>query len=103
MATATATATLKKMYIEGKWVSADSGRTLDVINPATEETIAPVAYGGRAETKRAIEAAHRALPGWMKATPYDRAKILKRTGDLMRERPDAIARTMTTEQGKPVS
>jgi succinate-semialdehyde dehydrogenase/glutarate-semialdehyde dehydrogenase len=103
MATATASATLKKMYIDGKWVAADSGRTLDVINPATEETIAPVAYGGRAETKRAIEAAHRALPAWMKATPYDRAKVLKKTGDLMRERADAIARTMTTEQGKPVA
>src|SRR5437764_2997499 len=103
MATATATATLKKMYIDGTWVAADSGRTLDVINPATEETIAPVAYGGRAETKRAIEAAHRALPAWMKTTPYDRAKVLKKTGDLMRDRADAIARTMTMEQGKTVA
>src|SRR5438045_3345987 len=103
MAMATATATLKKMYIDGKWVAADSGRTLDVINPATEETIAPVAYGGRAETKRALEAAHRALPSWMKATAYDRAKVLKKTGDLMRERADALARTMTMEQGKPLA
>ena len=41
-----------QMYIDGKWTAADSGRTLGVINPATEETIANVAYGGRAETRR---------------------------------------------------
>src|SRR5947209_4308577 len=100
---ATATATLKRMYIDGKWVPADSGRTLGVINPATEEVIADIAYGGRAETRRALEAAQRALPGWMKLTSWDRAKILKKTADLMRERADAIARTLTLEQGKPVA
>jgi succinate-semialdehyde dehydrogenase/glutarate-semialdehyde dehydrogenase len=99
---ATATATLKKMFIDGKWVEADSGRTLGVINPATEEVIAEIAYGGRAETRRALEAAHRAMPSWMKLTSWDRAKVLKKTAELMRERADAIARTLTMEQGKPV-
>ena len=99
---ATATATLKKMFIDGKWVEADSGRTLGVINPATEETIADIAYGGRAETRRALEAAHRAMQSWMKLTSWDRAKVLKKTADLMRERADSIARTLTMEQGKPV-
>src|SRR6266404_5588641 len=99
---ATATATLKKMFIDGKWVAADSGRTLGVINPATEEVIADIAYGGRAETKRALEAAQRALPSWMKLTSWDRAKVLKKTAELMRERADAIARTLTMEQGKPI-
>src|SRR5712692_6145571 len=99
---ATATATLKRMYIDGKWVAADDGRTLGVINPATEAVIHEVAYGGRAETKRAIEAAHKALPGWRKLTAWDRAKILKKTAELMRERCDAIARTLTMEQGKPL-
>ncbi len=100
---ATATATLKKMFIDGKWVEADNGRTLGVINPATEEVIADIAYGGRAETRRALEAAHRALQGWMKLTSWDRAKILKKTADLMRDRADTIARTLTMEQGKPVA
>ena len=100
---ATATATLKKMFIDGKWVAADSGRTLGVINPATEEVIADIAYGGRAETKRALEAAHRAMQGWMKLTSWDRGKILRKTADLMRERADAIARTLTLEQGKPLA
>ncbi len=100
---ATATATLHKMFIDGKWCAADSGRTLGVTNPATEEVIADVAYGGRAETKRAVEAAHKAMPAWMKLTAYDRAKVLKKTAELMRERADAIARTLTMEQGKPLA
>jgi succinate-semialdehyde dehydrogenase/glutarate-semialdehyde dehydrogenase len=98
----TATASLKRMYIDGKWCEADSRRTLEVINPATEETIEEIAYGGRAETRRALEAAHKAMPAWMKQTAWDRAKILKKTADLMRERCDKIARTLTLEQGKPL-
>jgi succinate-semialdehyde dehydrogenase/glutarate-semialdehyde dehydrogenase len=100
---ATATASLKRMYIDGKWCEADKGGTLGVINPATEEVITDVAYGGRAEAKRAVEAAAKAMPAWMKQTSWDRAKVLKKTADLMRERCDAIARTLTMEQGKPVA
>src|SRR5437588_7103570 len=100
---ATATAAQQRMYIDGKWCEADDGRTLGVINPATEEVITEIAYGGRAETRRAIEAAARALPGWMKLTSWDRAKVLKKTAELMRERADAIARTLTSEQGKPLA
>jgi succinate-semialdehyde dehydrogenase/glutarate-semialdehyde dehydrogenase len=102
MATATASATQHRLFIDGNWVNADSGRTLGVINPATEDVIVEVAYGGRAETKRAIEAAARAMPAWMKLPSWDRSKILKKTADLMRERIDAIARTLTMEQGKPL-
>lgn len=103
MATATATRAAKKMLIDGQWCDADSGRTLGVINPATEEIIGDVAYGGRTETRRALEAAHRAMPAWSKATAYDRARVLKRTAELMRDRADAIARTLTMEQGKPLA
>lgn len=101
-ATAATTTTRKKMFIDGRWCDSDSGRTLNVINPATEEVIAEVAYGSRAEVKRALEAAHRAMQSWMKLTAYDRAKVLKKTADLMRERADSIAKTLTLEQGKPV-
>src|SRR4051812_4449060 len=103
MATATATATHQRLYIDGKWCDADSGRTLTVTNPATEEGVEDVAYGGRKETRRALEAAAKALPGWMKQTAWDRAKILKKTAELMRERLDSIARTLTMEQGKPLA
>jgi succinate-semialdehyde dehydrogenase/glutarate-semialdehyde dehydrogenase len=102
MATATA-APQKQMYIDGKWCKAADGRTLGVDNPATEEIIAEVAYGTRADARRALEAAHRAMPGWMKLTAWDRAKVLKKTAELMRERADAIARTLTMEQGKPLA
>jgi succinate-semialdehyde dehydrogenase/glutarate-semialdehyde dehydrogenase len=100
---ATATASLKRMYIDGQWCEADKGGTLGVINPATEEVITDVAYGGRAEARRALEAAAKAMPGWMKQTSWDRAKVLKKTAELMRERCDAIARTLTLEQGKPLA
>src|SRR5438270_9767508 len=100
---ATATGTLKRMFIDGKWCEADNGRTLGIINPATEEVLAEIAYGGRAEARRAVEAAARAMPGWMKRTAWDRAKVLKKTAELMRERLDAIARTLTLEQGKPLA
>lgn len=101
MATATATAT-KRMFIDGKWCDGAQGKTVGVINPANEEVIVEMAFGARADTKRALEAAAKALPAWMKLTPYDRAKVLKKTADLMRDRLDAIARTLTMEQGKPV-
>src|SRR6266478_4020737 len=103
MAAATAAATIKKMYIDGQWCAAQDGKTVGVINPATEDVIVEMALGSRADVKRAIEAAGKAMPAWMKLTPYDRAKVLKKTADLMRERADALARTMTMEQGKPLA
>src|SRR5216683_2134141 len=103
MATATATASCKRLFIDGQWVDAQDGRTLGVINPATEEVICEIAYGGRKDARRALEAAARAMPAWMKLTAWDRGKILKKTADLMRERLESIARTLTMEQGKPLA
>ena len=90
-----------QMYIDGKWVDADDRRTLSVINPADESSIVEVAYGSRSEADRAIEAAAKAFPAWRSVSVYERAKVLKRTADLMRERADTIARALTREQGKP--
>jgi len=91
------------LYIDGKWCEADSGRTIGVTNPATEETICEVAYCGRAETERAIEAAAKAFDPWRSMTAYERAKPLKKTADLVRERVEEIARALTMEQGKPLA
>jgi succinate-semialdehyde dehydrogenase/glutarate-semialdehyde dehydrogenase len=91
------------LLIDGKWRGAEDGRLYDVINPATEETLARIAYGGRAECRQAIDAAARALPAWMKRNSWDRAAILKRVAELLRERAAAIARTLTLEQGKPLA
>lgn len=102
MATATLPKVGTQMFIAGRWYGADSGRTLGVINPADESVLAEVAYGGRAEAERAIDAAARAMPGWRALSVYDRAKILKATADAIRGRADDLARTLTMEQGKPL-
>src|SRR5688572_1199658 len=102
-ATAPSTGTYRQLYIDGKWTDASGGKRLGVTNPATEETIAEVAFGTRDDCKRAVAAAQKALPGWARLTSWERAKVLKKTADLMRERADGFARTMTMEQGKPVA
>jgi succinate-semialdehyde dehydrogenase/glutarate-semialdehyde dehydrogenase len=103
MATAVASGVKGQMFIDGSWCDAQDGRTLPVINPADESVVGEVAYGGRADAERAIEAASRAFPGWRAASVYDRAKVLKKTADLIRERADRIATTLTSEQGKPLA
>ena len=103
MATATATGATHRMYIDGQWCGSTEGKTLTITNPATEEPIATMAFGSRADVRRALEAAAKAMVGWMKLTPFDRAKVLKKTADLMRERADKMAHTLTTEQGKPLA
>ncbi|MCZ2341569.1 MAG: aldehyde dehydrogenase family protein, partial [Bacteroidales bacterium] len=90
------------LYIGGQWVDSHSRKRLRVINPATEDTITDVAFGDRTDCRQAIEAAAAALPAWMKLTAYDRAKVLKKTADLIRQRADTLARTLTMEQGKPL-
>ncbi len=89
--------------INGKWVQADSGRTLIVKNPATGEAIGEVPALGAAETRRAIEAAHRAQGPWRAMLAKDRAAILRKLNDLMLENTEDLAVIMTAEQGKPLS
>lgn len=98
---ATVTQLPTQMYINGEWVDAIEGGTLKVINPADESTLAEVAYGTRVEAECAIEAAARAFPSWRALSVYDRARILKKTAELLRERADVIGRSLTQEQGKP--
>ncbi len=103
MATATTTGAVRRMFIDGQWCAAQDNRTVGVINPATEEVVAEMAFGSRADTRRAVAAAAKALPGWMKLSPNERGKMLKKAAELMRERADAIAKTLTSEQGKPLA
>jgi len=91
------------LYIDGRWCEADSGRTVGVINPATEETFCEVASCSRLETDRAIEAAQNALGSWRALTPYEREIPLRKTGELIRRRVDEIAEALTMEQGKPLA
>ncbi|SFQ15269.1 NADP-dependent succinate-semialdehyde dehydrogenase [Pseudomonas borbori] len=93
----------QQAYIDGVWLDADSGQTLAVNNPASGEIIGSVPKMGRAETRRAIEAAERALPAWSALTAKERASKLRRWFELMMENQDDLGRLMTIEQGKPLS
>ena len=90
-----------QMYIDGKWVDADGGRTFEVRNPADQAVTGVVPDAGAAETRRAIEAADRAFPVWSRTPAKERGAILKRIMDLMAQRRDEIARLVVLENGKP--
>jgi succinate-semialdehyde dehydrogenase / glutarate-semialdehyde dehydrogenase len=90
------------LYIGGNWLSADSGATFAVTDPASGRVIAHVADGGGAETRRAIDAAASALPAWSALTAYQRADYLLTAHKLLLERREEIAQTLTGEQGKPI-
>ena len=92
----------EKAYIDGKWVDADSKATINVINPATGDLIGTVPKMGVAETRRAVECAHKALPAWREKTAKERAKILRAWFDLIMKNQEALAQLMTAEQGKPL-
>jgi succinate-semialdehyde dehydrogenase/glutarate-semialdehyde dehydrogenase len=90
-------------FVDGKWVDADQRGTLDVVNPATGEKIGTVPKMGVSETRRAIDAAGRALPAWAKKTAKERAAVLRRWYELMLTHQDDLAVIMTAEQGKPLA
>src|SRR4051812_24285578 len=94
---------ISQAYIDGRWVDADSGATFAVVNPASGETIAQVPRMGAAETRRAIEAAQRALPAWRSMVARERARLMRRWADLMMDHEDELAALLTTEQGKPIA
>ena len=91
-----------ELYINGSWVDSESGSRLDVMNPATEEPLATISYGGGSDARRALEAAQAALPGWRQTNVYERAEKLKKLADLIREHVDYVAVALTMEQGKPL-
>ncbi len=90
-------------YIDGKWVQADDGAMLTVRNPSTGDVVGEVPALGAAETRRAIEAAHRAFPAWRALLAKERAGILRKLFDLMIANTDDLAIIMTAEQGKPLA
>tara|TARA_R110000782_G_scaffold30348_7_gene75584 strand:- start:51501 stop:53012 length:1512 start_codon:yes stop_codon:yes gene_type:complete len=89
--------------IDGQWVGADSGETVDVVNPATDEVIASVPLMGGVETERAIAAAFEAWDAWKARTAEDRGKLLSALADAMLRDADRLAALMTAEQGKPLA
>lgn len=92
----------QQCFVNGSWLDADSGATLDVDNPATGEVLGTVPAMGVRETENAITAAHHAFPAWRAMTAAQRGAILYRWQTLMLEHQEDLARIMTLEQGKPL-
>ena len=90
-------------YVDGGWTDADSKQTIGVTNPATGSVMGSIPKMGAAETRRAIEAADRALPAWRAKLAKERAAILRKWFELMLANQDDLGLIMTTEQGKPLA
>ena len=93
----------QQAYIDGAFVEADSGATIEVTNPANGDVLGTVPNMGAAETDRAIAAAAAALPAWRARTAKDRANVLRRWFELIMANQDDLAALMSTEQGKPLA
>ncbi|HEX6713906.1 MAG TPA: aldehyde dehydrogenase family protein, partial [Thermoleophilaceae bacterium] len=74
-----------KNIVGGEWVDSASGETMDVLNPATGETIAEVPRGTADDVGRAVDAAKKALPEWLETTPGERAEAMLKLADLLDE------------------
>src|ERR1700734_3216260 len=88
-----------ELYIDGKWTGGN-GRGEDVINPATEKSLAHLPHASHADLDQALEAAKKGFAIWRATSAYDRAKIMRKAADLVRERHDAISKILVQEQGK---
>ncbi len=98
------TGTPKRLFIDGKWVEAASGKTFDTINPSTGEVLASVAQGDSEDITRAVSAARRAFDGpWRKFKPFERQNLLLKLADLVEQHFDELATLDTLDMGAPIS
>ena len=88
-------------FINGSW-SNNSKETIDVINPFNEEVLGQIPVSTEKDLDAALEAASKSMQSWKETSPWDRSKIIKQIANLIRERADEIAKTMTLETGKPL-
>src|ERR1700684_4254769 len=89
-----------QLFIDGQWIDSSGGAGEDVINPATEKPLAHLPHASAADLDRALEAAKKGFAIWRAVCAYDRAKIMRKAADLMRERYDAISKILVLEEGK---
>src|SRR5688572_31680758 len=92
----------EQAFVGGRWESAGNGKVKQVLNPATGEVIGTVPNLAAAETRRAIEAADKALPDWRARTAKERAQILRKWFEALMANQEDLAVLMTVEQGKPL-
>ncbi|MFZ0848615.1 MAG: NAD-dependent succinate-semialdehyde dehydrogenase [Hyphomicrobiaceae bacterium] len=87
-------------YIDGNWVKASGAKTQEVVNPATSKPIGELGHASKGDLDKALAAADKGFKTWRKVSAYERGKILRKAGDLIRSRADEIAKVLTQEQGK---
>jgi phenylacetaldehyde dehydrogenase len=99
------TAAPRKLFINGQWTDAASGKTFATPNPATGETLANVAEGDAEDINRAVRAAREAFENgpWSRMTPSDRGRLIWKIGDLLLEHADELAQLESLDNGKPVA
>jgi aminobutyraldehyde dehydrogenase len=93
----------RRIFIGGEWTQAASGETMEVINPATGETIASVPRCGAEDVDAAVAAAKAALPGWRETTPGERSAVLLELARVLEENAEELAALESTNVGKPLS
>jgi phenylacetaldehyde dehydrogenase len=99
------TAAPRKLFINGQWTDAASGKTFATPNPATGETLANVAEGDAEDINRAVRAARAAFEDgpWSRLTASDRGRLIWKIGDLILEHADELAQLESLDNGKPVA
>jgi succinate-semialdehyde dehydrogenase/glutarate-semialdehyde dehydrogenase len=90
------------LFIDGAWKPAASGKTLQVLNPATGEPIGTVAHAEKPDLDAALAAAQKGFEVWRKVSANDRYKLMRKAADILRGRLNDVATLMTMEQGKPL-
>ena len=80
------------LYIDGEWLSASGRKTEDVINPASGKVLAQLPHASKADLDAALGAAEKGFALWKATSAYDRAKILRKAADLLRERADHVSK-----------
>lgn len=96
-------AALSDFYVNGEWVTPDGVTTMDVINPATEESVGQVSLGAASHIDQAVTAARAAFPAWSATTPEERRDVLGRLADVYEARNSEMAKAISTEMGAPIT
>lgn len=92
-----------KLFIAGEWRDGQEGKTLPIVDPATEEEIGRLAHATKPDLDAALESTERGFKAWRDVPAFERYKVMRKAANLLRERKDDIGWLMTREQGKPLA
>ena len=90
-------------FIDGKWQESEKKETYEVLNPATEEVLGSASKASPVDVEKALKSAEKGLKVWRNTAPWQRAYIIRKIADLMREKKDILAKWLTLEVGKPLA